>query len=647
MTVNTTNITSGPYQGNGVTDTFSYTFRITDKSQTRVYEIDDSGNETLLTVDADYTVNNTDDDDGGTITLLNGPLPINHKLFMRADYKYNQLTSFTSQSAFFPDVHENALDKLTFLIQQILDLRSRSPSLPDTYPIDGQLSLPEPIALSFIRWKSDLSGFENVTAAEINVEDITLNEILLTYSSVAEMQSSSPANGGLINYTIGQALRVQDVVNGTDDFKVTSGPNGVALGGGLWAKKINPSEGGINEKTVFNANNTPPLGPTPSQIEEVFGIIHTGQSLAEGGVGNRPAVAVSPINHNCMMLRNGPVGVASEALSIRMQPLSEKARVTIANTMCDRLISNGLCDKTFFSGQAWGGKSYAELKKGAALGVFESCISQVTSINNINSEVDYRVITVIHGEQDGISGNTNYANDLVEWRTDFNTDIKAITGQTHDLDLFLCQTASGGGYGNNGGIGETTFPSPLQQLVAHKNNSNIIMVASKYQYEYVDQSHIDNKSQSIHGEKYGQAISHHLNSDLGDWEPLRPLSFDKLSNTVVITFTGSILSKEYPLAFDVSNVESITNMGFSYTDDSANTITSVDITDWNKVTITLSGLVGSNPIIAYAYHNGAGGSTNQANGLGDRGNLRDSDPLISKIDGSRLYNWCVIFRESI
>jgi hypothetical protein len=33
--------------------------------------------------------------------------------------------------------------------------------------------------------------------------------------------------------------------------------------------------------------------------------------------------------------------------------------------------------------------------------------------------------------------------------------------------------------------------------------------------------------------------------------------------------------------------------------------------------------------------------------LGARGNLRDSDTAVSAFDGARLYNWCVIFRESV
>lgn len=162
MTVNTTNITSGPYAGNGVADTFSYTFRITDKSEVSVYETDDSGVQTLLTVDTDYTVAGIGDDDGGIITRVAGALPTGYEWFIRSNYDETQLTAFESQGAYFPDLHENMADKLTFLIQQLRDLVNRSPGVSESYSGPVPLSLPDPISQQYLRWKSDLSGLENV-----------------------------------------------------------------------------------------------------------------------------------------------------------------------------------------------------------------------------------------------------------------------------------------------------------------------------------------------------------------------------------------------------------------------------------------------------------------------------------------------------
>lgn len=179
MTVNTTSIVSGPYAGNGVADTFSYTFKIEVKSQLSVYETDAVGVETLLTVDVDYTVANIGNDAGGTVTRTSGALPTNYEWFIRSDYKYTQSTAFQSQGAFFPDLHENAMDKLTFLNQQTIDKLSRSPVVSDTYTGTLPLGLPDPVSERFIRWKSDLTGFENFDINSIGA--LAISDFAKTY----------------------------------------------------------------------------------------------------------------------------------------------------------------------------------------------------------------------------------------------------------------------------------------------------------------------------------------------------------------------------------------------------------------------------------------------------------------------------------
>ena len=172
MTVNTIGITSGPYLGNDIADTFSYTFKVEDKTQLSVYETDDQNVETLLTVDADYTVNNVGNDDGGTITRISGALPLNYEWYIRSDYEETQLTAFESQGAFFPDLHENAMDKLTYLIQQSLDRIGRALRFSDSYSGNASTIIPEPIANNIMIW--DPTG-EKLTSQELSPDDLLLN----------------------------------------------------------------------------------------------------------------------------------------------------------------------------------------------------------------------------------------------------------------------------------------------------------------------------------------------------------------------------------------------------------------------------------------------------------------------------------------
>ncbi len=126
MTVATTNITSGPYTGTGSGDEFSYDFRIDDKTQISVWETDDVGVKTLLAVDTDYTVADVGVDGGGIITRVAGNLPVDYIWYIRSNYADTQGTAFGSQGGFFPDVHEKAFDKRTFVSQQKEDELNRA-----------------------------------------------------------------------------------------------------------------------------------------------------------------------------------------------------------------------------------------------------------------------------------------------------------------------------------------------------------------------------------------------------------------------------------------------------------------------------------------------------------------------------------------
>lgn len=188
MTVNTTKITSGPYVGNNIADQFSYTFKVDDKTQLSVYETTDLGVETLLTVDTHYTVAGISNDSGGIITRVAGALPTDYEWFIRSNYEETQLTAFSSQGAFFPDLHENAMDKMTFLIQQLLDERERSPSVSKSYTGLLPLTLEDPVAGEMLRWNSDLTGLENVNLVSGSL--IASGELVI-YPTVAAMKADT------------------------------------------------------------------------------------------------------------------------------------------------------------------------------------------------------------------------------------------------------------------------------------------------------------------------------------------------------------------------------------------------------------------------------------------------------------------------
>ena len=117
MTVSTV-VDHNDYTGNGVTTSFPYTFRIFKKTDLAVSVIDLSENITELVLDTDYTVTNAGGYNGGSVVLTT-PLASGWQISIARELDPTQETDLRNQGKFFAEVHEDAFDKLTMLIQQV------------------------------------------------------------------------------------------------------------------------------------------------------------------------------------------------------------------------------------------------------------------------------------------------------------------------------------------------------------------------------------------------------------------------------------------------------------------------------------------------------------------------------------------------
>lgn len=129
MTVSTV-VDHNDYTGNGVTTSFPYTFRIFKKTDLTVSVIDLSENITVLVLDTDYTVTNAGGYNGGNV-VLTAPLTNGWQISIARELEPTQETDLRNQGKFFAEVHEDAFDKLTMLIQQaysVFRLALRKPS---------------------------------------------------------------------------------------------------------------------------------------------------------------------------------------------------------------------------------------------------------------------------------------------------------------------------------------------------------------------------------------------------------------------------------------------------------------------------------------------------------------------------------------
>lgn len=145
------------YDGNGVATSFPFAFKVFEDEDLEVIVTDANGSADVLTLDVDYSVAGAGDDSGGTVTypISGTALASTERITIRRSIEATQETDLTNQGAFYADVIENALDRVTMLAQQVEEALSRAPK----YAEDSETSdaeLPEPEAGSVIGY--DASG---------------------------------------------------------------------------------------------------------------------------------------------------------------------------------------------------------------------------------------------------------------------------------------------------------------------------------------------------------------------------------------------------------------------------------------------------------------------------------------------------------
>src|SRR4029079_7990671 len=163
-----------------------------------------------------------------------------------------------------------------------------------------------------------------------------------------------------------------------------------------------------------------------------------------------------------------------------------------------------------------------------------------------NKSYGVGAIFLTHGESD--AGNANYENDMLQLWTDYNTDLKAITGQTQTIPLFTSQQHGIYLYATGQAARNVDVSTLLQWKAGVDHPEAIVCVGPKYQYPYfTDFLHLVPLGYELMGEKYAEAFYQHV--VLGrPWKPLEPLP-------ETVTHSGRVITVDFyvpvpPLAWD-------------------------------------------------------------------------------------------------
>ncbi len=133
MTVSSTT-TRKSANGDGSNDEFPYDFKIFDDDDiTVIIRTDSTGAETVKTKTTHYAVSGVGSASGGNVTFTSGNIPASGEtVVLIRNTARTQLTDYVANDPFPADSHEDALDKLTFITQELEEQLGRSLKVSQT-----------------------------------------------------------------------------------------------------------------------------------------------------------------------------------------------------------------------------------------------------------------------------------------------------------------------------------------------------------------------------------------------------------------------------------------------------------------------------------------------------------------------------------
>lgn len=169
MTVPATVRRAGPYNGNGSTTSFSFSFKTYAASDLIVTKTEINGAETTLVLNSAYSVTLNPDQDaspGGTITypISGSALAAGEKLTVLSQLAYEQTTDLLGGGAFNARVIEDTFDRTVIQIQQLEERLDRCVVIPASTSASALLPIPEP--LQVLGWNAAGNALTN-----LNVDD--------------------------------------------------------------------------------------------------------------------------------------------------------------------------------------------------------------------------------------------------------------------------------------------------------------------------------------------------------------------------------------------------------------------------------------------------------------------------------------------
>ncbi|HWO14863.1 MAG TPA: dockerin [Polyangiaceae bacterium] len=451
------------------------------------------------------------------------------------------------------------------------------------------------------------------------------------------------------------------------------GQTGVAGGAG------GASGGGAGSGGAGGSGGSGPVATAPW---DYIGIIGTGQSLSVGAEAGAITEKARLQSFNNLKLSLGAATVPPynpDDAALSLVPLLEPIRATangypraypqnlygesphtaMASQMTALATAGGLSDfVTIHTVVGESGQGMSVINKTAVANddpanggitghAYAASLFEVQAIKRLAGDKSYGIgaIFLTHGETD--AGNANYENDMLQLWTDYNADLRAITGQEQEIPLFTSQQHGIYMYATGNAPRNVDTSTLLQWKAGLDHPGQIVCTGPKYQYPYADDwLHLQPLGYELMGEKYAEIFYSHV--VLGQpWQPLQPLG-------ETVTRAGRVITVDFhvpfpPLAWDealprphqADLTEWAQGRGFEVRVGATRlAIESVEILDEDTVQITCAADVPAGATLGYAAQSDGAAVQNVSPRWGQ---LKDSDPFVGQFTQMPQANYSVTF----
>ncbi len=249
------------YTANGATTAFVYTFKILDDDDIAVYV-----NDTLQTKTTHYSVSGVAASGGGTVTFVTAPADTSKVTLIRRQ-PVSQLTNYIANSSYSPLTVMQDLDKNAMIDQMQSELLRRVPRFAVKSTYNG-ITIDDPVASQFLRWKSDLSGIESATLASLSNVDAALTSPGVAFASGTQL--TTDATNFVWNNTdkrlgLGTASPSYRLDIGSGSINIPrSASDGLRFGGTGLLVRVDPATPGVINSQSSGNGVTTSLQLTPT-----------------------------------------------------------------------------------------------------------------------------------------------------------------------------------------------------------------------------------------------------------------------------------------------------------------------------------------------------------------------------------------------